>query len=147
MAEFQKIMVPLFQHIACCINNSHYQVAERTHSLWNNEHIFNLIMHNRQLIFPLIFPALKQNSQNYWNQAVLNLTQNIRKMFCEMDEELVLACQHKLEEENSQLSEVVQKRKLTWERLETTTGFKPVAANIIPSVKPAACVKWWLATK
>ncbi|XWS26074.1 hypothetical protein CRYUN_Cryun27aG0121700 [Craigia yunnanensis] len=105
MAEFQKIMVPLFRHIAYCINNSHYQVAERTHLLWNNEHIFNLITHNRQLIFPLIFSALKRNSQNHWNQAVLNLTQNIRKMFCEIDEELVLVCQHKLEEKNSQLSE------------------------------------------
>ncbi|XWS53416.1 hypothetical protein CRYUN_Cryun11dG0155500 [Craigia yunnanensis] len=60
-------------------------------------------------------------------------------MFCEMDEELVLAYQHKLEEENSQLSEAAQKRKLTWERLETTAGFKPAAANIIPPIKPAAC--------
>ena len=60
-------------------------------------------------------------------------------MFCEMDEELVLACQDKLEQENSQLSEAAEKRKLTWERLETAAGFKPAAANIIAPVKPAAC--------
>ncbi|XVF49244.1 hypothetical protein PTKIN_Ptkin03bG0253000 [Pterospermum kingtungense] len=141
MAEFQKIMVPLFRRIACCLNSSHYQVAERAHLLLNNEHILNLLTHNRQVIFPLIFPALERNSQNHWNQAVLNLTQNIRKMLCEMDEELVLACQHKLEEENSQLNEAAEKRKLTWERLETATGLKPAAAadNIIPPVKPAPC--------
>ncbi|MBA0597489.1 hypothetical protein Gorai_007293 [Gossypium raimondii] len=105
------------------------EVAERTHLLWNNEHILNLVTHNRQVIFPLIFPALERNSENHWNQAVLNLTQSIKKMLCEMDEELVLACRQKMEEENSQSSEATEKRKLIWERLET-------AANVIP---PAAC--------
>ncbi|KAE8682869.1 Serine/threonine protein phosphatase 2A 59 kDa regulatory subunit B' zeta isoform [Hibiscus syriacus] len=79
MAEFLMIIVPLFRRIAFCLNSSHYQVAERAHLLWNNEHIFNLIMHNRQVIFPLIFPALERNSGNHWNQAVLNLTHNIKK--------------------------------------------------------------------
>ncbi|KAK5829847.1 hypothetical protein PVK06_013640 [Gossypium arboreum] len=138
MVEFQKIMVPVFQRIACCLNSSHYQVAERAHLLWNNEHILNLITHNRHVIFPLIFPSLERNSQNHWNQAVLNLTQNIRKMFCEMDEELLLACQRKLEEENSQLIEAAEKRKLAWEHLETTAAaFKPAATNNVPPVKPA----------
>ena len=27
MAEFQKIMVPLFRRMACCLNSSHYQVV------------------------------------------------------------------------------------------------------------------------
>ncbi|XP_022751700.1 serine/threonine protein phosphatase 2A 57 kDa regulatory subunit B' kappa isoform-like [Durio zibethinus] len=139
MAEFQKIMVPVFRRIACCLNSFHYQVAERAHLLWNNEHILNLITHNRQVIFPLVFPALERNSQGHWNQAVLHLTQNIRKMLCQMDEELVLACQRKLEEENSQLSEAAEKRKLTWEHLETAARFQPAADNIIPPLKPATC--------
>lgn len=67
---------------------------------------------------PLIFPALEQNSQNHWNRAVLNLTQNLKKMFSEMDGELLLECQDKFEEENSKLSLVTERRKLTWERLE-----------------------------
>ncbi|KAL4282661.1 hypothetical protein GQ457_16G003960 [Hibiscus cannabinus] len=41
-----------------------------------------------------------RDGRNYRNQAVLNMTQSIQKMFCEMDEELVLACQRRLEEEN-----------------------------------------------
>ncbi|MBA0661622.1 hypothetical protein Goklo_005898, partial [Gossypium klotzschianum] len=136
MAEFLRIMVPLFRRIAFCLNSSHYQVAERTHLLWNNEHILNLVTHNRQVIFPLIFPALERNSENHWNQAVLNLTQSIKKMLCEMDEELVLACRQKMEEENSQSSEATEKRKLIWERLET-------AANVIP---PAACPDLYVIT-
>ncbi|GMI97701.1 hypothetical protein like AT5G25510 [Hibiscus trionum] len=139
MAEFLTITLPLFRRIAFCLNSSHYQVAERAHLLWNNEHIFNLIMHNRQVIFPLIFPALERNSGNHWNQAVLNLTQSIKKTFCEVDEELVLACQRKLEEENSRSTEAAEKRKITWERLETAASFEPAAANMILPVKPAAC--------
>ncbi|KAE8675904.1 Serine/threonine protein phosphatase 2A 57 kDa regulatory subunit B' iota isoform [Hibiscus syriacus] len=138
MVEFQKIMVPVFRRIACCLKSSHYQVAERAHLLWNNEHILNLVTQNRHVIFPLIFPSLEKNSQNHWNQTVLNLTQNIRKMFSEMDEELLLACQRKLEEENSQSIEAAERRKLEWERLETTAAaFKPSATNIIPPVQPA----------
>ncbi|KAJ9168408.1 hypothetical protein P3X46_019935 [Hevea brasiliensis] len=139
MEEFQKIMVPLFRRMGCCLNSSHYQVAERAHLLWNNERILNLIVHNRQVIVPLVFSALERNAQNHWNQAVLNLTQNIRKMFCEMDEELVLACRSKLEEEDSMLSLKAEKRRLTWERLENAAGFQSAADNILAPVKPATC--------
>nr|GEY14044.1 serine/threonine protein phosphatase 2A 57 kDa regulatory subunit B' iota isoform [Tanacetum cinerariifolium] len=50
MPEFQRVMVPLFWRIGCCINSSHFQVAERALLLWNNDQIFNLIGHNRQVI-------------------------------------------------------------------------------------------------
>eukprot|EP00257_Ricinus_communis_P014778 XP_015572536.1 serine/threonine protein phosphatase 2A 57 kDa regulatory subunit B' kappa isoform isoform X1 [Ricinus communis] len=139
MDEFQKIMIPLFRRIGCCLNSSHYQVAERAHLLWNNERILNLVAHNRQVIVPLVFSALERNTQNHWNQAVLNLTQNIRKMFCEMDEELVVACQRKLEEEDSMLSVKAEKRRLIWERLESAASLQPAAANLLASVKPTTC--------
>lgn len=127
-----------------CLRNNrvllyYFQVAERAHLLWNNEHILNLITQNRQVIVPLVFSALERNTQNHWNQAVLNLTQNVRKMLCEMDEELVLACQRKLEEENSTSSVAAEKRKLTWERLETAAGFQTSAAYVIAPVEPATC--------
>ncbi|XP_038993793.1 serine/threonine protein phosphatase 2A 57 kDa regulatory subunit B' kappa isoform-like isoform X2 [Hibiscus syriacus] len=139
MADFQKIAIPLFRRIACCLNSFHYQVAERAHMIWSNERILNLIRHNRLVIFPLIFPVLERNSLNHWNQTVLNLTKNTRKMLVEMDEELVLACECKLEEENSQSNEAAEKRKLTWECLEIAAGVKPAAANIVASAEPAAC--------
>ncbi|KAL5198916.1 hypothetical protein ABZP36_002428, partial [Zizania latifolia] len=60
-AEFQKSMVPLFRQIACCLNSSHFQVAERALFLWNNGHIENLIKQNIKVILPIIFPALEKN--------------------------------------------------------------------------------------
>ncbi|TXG61340.1 hypothetical protein EZV62_012703 [Acer yangbiense] len=139
VVEFQKIMVPLFRRIGRCLNSSHYQVAERAHLLWNNDHILNLITQNRQVIAPIVFPSLERNTETHWNHAVLNLTENVKKLFWDMDEELVLACIRKAEEENSTSSVAAEKRKLTWERLETAAGFQPSADYIIAPVKPAAC--------
>ncbi|GMN50457.1 hypothetical protein TIFTF001_019618 [Ficus carica] len=129
MAEFQKIMVPLFRRIAFCLNSSHYQVAERAHLMWNNESILNLITQNRQVILPLVIPSLERNTQNHWNQAVLNLTLNVKKMFCEIDEELVLACQCKLEDDGIRLKAAAEKRRLAWELLETAAGLPPAATT------------------
>ncbi|KAJ7978847.1 Serine/threonine protein phosphatase 2A regulatory subunit [Quillaja saponaria] len=139
MVEFQMIMVPLFRRIGCCLNSSHHQVAERAHLLWNNEHVLNLITHNRQVILPLVFPSLARNTQNHWNQAVLNLSLNVKRIFCEMDEELVLACQCKLEEEDSKSNAVAERRRLVWERLETTVSLQAVGGDNLVPVKPATC--------
>lgn len=88
---------------------------------------------------PLVFPALERNAKNHWNHAVLNLTQNLKKMLSEMDEDLVLACQRKLEEENSMSNIEAEKRKLTWERLETAASFKAAASATVAPFKLAAC--------
>lgn len=139
MVEFQKIMVPLFRRIGYCLNSSHYQVAEKAHLLWNNEHIINLIAHNRQAIIPIIIPALERNTQKHWNNAVLNLTLNVKKLVHEMDEELVLACQVDLKEEQSKSVAAAEKRRLTWERLENAARPQPISPNISFLVEPATC--------
>ncbi|WOK99151.1 serine/threonine protein phosphatase [Canna indica] len=135
--DLQKCMIPLFRRIGFCINSSHFQVAERALFLWNNDHVISLVSQNRQSIMPLIIPALERNIQSHWNQAVLNLTQNVKKMLCEMDEELFLACKDKFEEEEMNRMMEEEKRRITWERLETTAAFKPVTGNIAVLVRPA----------
>ncbi|KAF8393311.1 hypothetical protein HHK36_021552 [Tetracentron sinense] len=138
MMEFQKIMVPLFRRIACCLNSSHFQVSERAFFLWNNDHIVSLIVHNRQVILPLIYPALERNTRNHWNQAVLNLTLNTRRMLSDIDNEIVLACQGKFDEEENKLRVAEEKRRVTWERLEIAASFQPVNGNTAVLVSPAA---------
>ncbi|KAF7830231.1 serine/threonine protein phosphatase 2A 57 kDa regulatory subunit B' kappa isoform-like [Senna tora] len=129
MVEFQRVMVPLFWRIGYCINSLHFQVAERALFLWNNDHIVNLIAHNRQVILPIIFPALERNSQNHWNHAVLNLTLNIRKLFLEMDEKLFLACHTLFKEEEAALSLAAEQRKEAWKQLEHAASLQPVIGN------------------
>uniref|UniRef100_A0A1D1XNB6 Serine/threonine protein phosphatase 2A regulatory subunit n=1 Tax=Anthurium amnicola TaxID=1678845 RepID=A0A1D1XNB6_9ARAE len=141
IVEFQKIMVPLFRRIGCCLNSFHFQVAERALFLWNNDHIVSLIAQNQQVILPVIFPALERNTQSHWNQAVLNATLNVRKMFSEMDEELFLACQSKFVEEEKQRIATEENRRTNWQLLETAAAVKPVSGNtavlVTPAVAPA----------
>ncbi|KAK6119465.1 hypothetical protein DH2020_046793 [Rehmannia glutinosa] len=129
MAEFQKIMVPLFWRLGRCINSYHFQVAERALFLWNNDQVINLIAHNRQVILPIVFPALEANAQNHWNQAVLNLTLNVRKMLAEMDDTLFLACISNYKEEQERKNSEVEKRKEIWERLENAASLQPITEN------------------
>ncbi|KAK4401155.1 Serine/threonine protein phosphatase 2A regulatory subunit B' kappa isoform [Sesamum angolense] len=130
MTEFQTVMVPLFCRIRQCINSYHFQVAERALLLWNNDQILNLIAHNRQVILPIVFPALEVNMQNHWNQAVLNLTLNVRKVLLEMDDALIMACISNYQEEQEKMNLVDEKRKEVWEHLETAAAsLQPIARN------------------
>ncbi|XP_058785789.1 serine/threonine protein phosphatase 2A 57 kDa regulatory subunit B' kappa isoform-like [Vicia villosa] len=136
MVEFQKVMVPLFWRIGCCISSLHFQVSERALYLWNNDHIVNLIAHNRQVILPIIIPALERNSQSHWNPAVLNLTHNVRKMFIEMDENLFLSCRSQFKEEEAMLNTESEKRKEAWRQLEHAASLKLTAGNTAVLVSP-----------
>nr|GMD90007.1 serine/threonine protein phosphatase 2A 57 kDa regulatory subunit B' kappa isoform-like [Ipomoea batatas] len=98
-SEFEKIMVPLFRRIGCCLNSSHFQ-----------------------------------------SKPILNLTLNVRKLFSEMDEELVLACQSKYEEENSVSNGATKRRRLTWECLETAASYQPMPSDLSGLVKPHTCL-------
>ncbi|XP_062230918.1 serine/threonine protein phosphatase 2A 57 kDa regulatory subunit B' kappa isoform-like [Phragmites australis] len=138
MADFQKCVVPLFRRIAHCLNSSHFQVAERALFLWNNEHLFDLISQNRQVILPIIYPALERNARWHWNQSVLNVTMNVRKMFFDMDERLLLTCQSNFQEEEEKRAASEERRRLVWEHLERNAVFHPVTRDISFAVPPTS---------
>lgn len=111
-------------------------MAERALFLWNNDQIVNLIAHNRHVILPIIFPALENNAQSHWNQSVLNLTLNVRKLFTEMDDSLFMTCHSHFREEQSRLTLVAEKRKEAWKRLENAASRQPIAGNTPVLVNP-----------
>lgn len=113
-----------------------FQVSERALYLWNNDHIVNLIAHNRQVILPIIIPALERNSRSHWNPAVLNLTHNVRKMFMEMDENLFLSCRSQFKEEEAMLNTESEKRKEAWKQLEHAASLKRTIGNTAVLVSP-----------
>ena len=48
------------------------QVAERALYFWNNEYFCNLISDNVQVILPIMFAPLYENSKGHWNRFVFN---------------------------------------------------------------------------
>lgn len=97
------------------------QVAERALFLWNNDHIRNLIIQNRKVILPIIFPPLERNTRGHWNQAVQSLTLNVRKIFSDADQSLFDECLVKYQEDEVKEKENNKKRESTWIRLENET--------------------------
>merc|ERR1719265_2342718 len=100
-SEFLRMQDALFRRIALCITCPHFQVAERTLFLWNNDYIVKLINQNRQVLFPIIIGALYQNSKQHWNSAVHGLTFNVLKLLMEADPQLFDECsaKHRTDEE------------------------------------------------
>ncbi|PKU60014.1 serine/threonine protein phosphatase 2A 59 kDa regulatory subunit B' gamma isoform-like isoform X1 [Dendrobium catenatum] len=129
--EFQRCMVPLFRQIARCLNSSHFQVAERSLFLWNNDHVRNLITQNRKVILPIIFPALERNLRGHWNQAVQGLTLNVRKLFLDADQELFEECSLRFQETEAKDKELQAKRESTWKRLEDVAASKAISNEAV----------------
>lgn len=98
-AEFQKVMVPLFQQIAKCVSSPHFQVAERALYYWNNDYIMSLITENAAVILPIMFPALYNNSKTHWNKTIHGLIYNAIKLFMEMNHKLFDECNTKFRNE------------------------------------------------
>lgn len=135
--EFQRCMVALFRQLARCMSSSHFQVAERSLFLWNNDHVESLIKQNRKVILPIIFPALERNARGHWNPAVQSLTLNVRKIFSDLDPELFEECSLKFQEEEAKGSDAKQKREALWRRMEEIAASK-AATNEAVLVNHAA---------
>ncbi|KAK8588727.1 hypothetical protein V6N12_023148 [Hibiscus sabdariffa] len=117
-AEFQRCMVPLFRQIARCVNSPNFQVAERALFFWNSEHIVGLISENRQVVLPIILGAMEKNIQSHWNTEVHGLTVNVKKMFLEMDPDLVDECERRLQDKEVRAGEAEEQREMAWKKLE-----------------------------
>eukprot|EP00960_Hanusia_phi_P033325 750406-Hanusia_phi.AAC.2 len=115
------------------------QVAERALFLWNNEYIVSLIAKSRDVILPVLYPALEANTTKHWNSTVHGLTFNVQKLFMDMDARLWEECtqKHKMNMEKYATTKFFRatdlinrnaaahlSRKQKWEQLERAVGVK-----------------------
>lgn len=86
--QLQQVQEKLFHLLAQCLASQHFQVAERTLFLWNNEHLVNKGCFSRgytHSILPVIYGPLHKHSLGHWNSTVEGLAQNVLKMYMEFD--------------------------------------------------------------
>ena len=116
--EFTKISPQLFERINACIDSPHFQVAERTLFLWNNEYIVSLIAQNRHVILPIVLTSITKNSTEHWNATVCSLGSNVLKLFAEMDKNFYKECVTATQQKEKELQDLKQKRLKQWELIE-----------------------------
>jgi serine/threonine-protein phosphatase 2A regulatory subunit B' len=116
--DFDAIKVPLFQRLEQCIRSSHFQVAERTLLLWNNDEIVKLVNDNRQDLYPLILGAIYCNtsagSKTHWNASVCTLTYNVLKLVMEADTKLFDDCSTMQRQDATSDGAVEENRRRRW---------------------------------
>ncbi|PWY99507.1 protein phosphatase 2A regulatory B subunit [Testicularia cyperi] len=136
-SEFVKIEVPLFQQLQRCINSQHFQVAERALYFWNNEYIVNLIGDNVQVILPIVFSALYQNSKAHWNRTIHGLVYNALKLFMEINPALFEMCTNEYKQQRQHEKQKLQDREEAWKRLRDTAikNGKAIGVEIPSSLK------------
>jgi len=115
--EFQIVQEVLFRRIAQCITCLHFQIAERTLFLWNNDCAVKLINQNRTQLFPIVIGALYRNTKQHWNTSVHGLTVNVLKLMMEADGPLFEQCSSRYREEEEKVSEREQARERKWTAL------------------------------
>lgn len=138
--HLQEAQVPLFQQIANSINSPHFQVSERAIYVLNNDVILRFITNNREVLVPILNQALVSNTfaqkdpeakkraqaggglrweeQGHWNATIVELTQDILKLFNEMDQGLMDKCNAQNRANLETRARERALRELTWAGLE-----------------------------
>ncbi|KZF20188.1 protein phosphatase 2A regulatory B subunit [Xylona heveae TC161] len=144
-AEFAKIQEPLFQQLAKSVASPHFQVAERALYFWNNEYFCNLVSDNVEIILPIMFAPLYENSKGHWNRTIHGMVYNAMKLFMEINPQLFDECSHEYTEMQNSAEDRQRLRKDKWAKLAemaqqsktvTATENLPAAKNPTDDIDP-----------
>ncbi|WPG98415.1 Hypothetical protein R9X50_00120500 [Acrodontium crateriforme] len=136
-AEFAKVQEPLFHQLAKSVASPHFQVAERALYFWNNEYFCNLVSDNVDVILPIMFAPLYENSKGHWNRTIHGMVYNAMKLFMEVNPQLFDECSHEYTETQNNLDAVKANRKAKWDRLaQLAESMKQNGTSSAPPVRP-----------
>ncbi|KAF2220769.1 phosphatase 2A regulatory B subunit-domain-containing protein [Elsinoe ampelina] len=116
-AEFAKVQEALFTQLAKSVSSPHFQVAERALYFWNNEYFCNLVSDNVEVILPIMFAPLYENSKGHWNRTIHGMVYNAMKLFMEVNPQLFDDCSHDYTEKQNNADAVKKDRQARWDRL------------------------------
>ncbi|KAI9733467.1 MAG: Serine/threonine-protein phosphatase 2A 56 kDa regulatory subunit delta isoform [Claussenomyces sp. TS43310] len=116
-AEFAKVQEPLFHQLAKSVASPHFQVAERALYFWNNEYFCNLVSDNVEIILPIMFAPLYENSKGHWNRTIHGMVYNAMKLFMEINPQLFDDCSHDYTEHQNNAGAREQARENKWAAL------------------------------
>ncbi|KAK5134772.1 hypothetical protein LTR08_006147 [Meristemomyces frigidus] len=131
-AEFAKVQEQLFNQLAKSVASQHFQVAERALYFWNNEYFCNLVSDNVDVILPIMFKPLYENSKGHWNRTIHGMVYNAMKLFMEVNPQLFDECSHDYTEQQNNAEAVEQNRKAKWDRLEALANSMKQNGHVRP---------------
>ncbi|KAG6356665.1 hypothetical protein INS49_014539 [Diaporthe citri] len=117
-AEFAKVQEPLFHQLAKSVASPHFQVAERALYFWNNEYFCNLVSDNVEIILPIMFAPLYENSKGHWNRTIHGMVYNAMKLFMEINPQLFDDCSQEYTEQQNSAPAREKQRERKWAAIQ-----------------------------
>jgi serine/threonine-protein phosphatase 2A regulatory subunit B' len=111
------VMKPLFVVLAKCVGSEHFQVAERSLFLWNNEKLMKegvLARVHVQTALPILFSALQKQGSGHWNTTVENLARVVLTHYQSADPALFDRCSVAAASEPAEKAMADAQRTLKW---------------------------------
>ncbi|KAA6406506.1 MAG: phosphatase 2A regulatory B subunit [Lasallia pustulata] len=139
-AEFAKVQEPLFNQLAKSVASPHFQVAERALYFWNNEYFCNLVSDNVEIILPIMFAPLYENSKGHWNRTIHGMVYNAMKLFMEINPQLFDDCSHDYTELQNSAEQRQQARQSKWDKLAEQAK-KRENSTLSASIPPATTAR------
>ncbi|KAF4506741.1 hypothetical protein G6O67_006795 [Ophiocordyceps sinensis] len=136
-AEFAKVQEPLFHQLAKSVASPHFQVAERALYFWNNEYFCNLVSDNVEIILPIMFAPLYENSKGHWNRTIHGMVYNAMKLFMEINPQLFDDCSHDYTEQQNTAAEREALRERKWAALGEKANQRRASARSGATDSPA----------
>lgn len=137
-AEFAKVQEPLFVQLAKSVASPHFQVAERALYFWNNEYFCNLVSDNVEVILPIMFGPLYENSKGHWNRTIHGMVYNAMKLFMEINPTLFDECSSKYTVDQEDAPARLVQRQNMWKMLEEQATQERERNNQQKASAPAA---------
>merc|ERR1719492_279200 len=85
MEYLSPLITPIFEQIARCIESPNYTVGERALTMWNSDFIRWLCSEKRDVIFPIVAPALLRNVHSHWSENVRSLSDDVMDVSRDID--------------------------------------------------------------
>ncbi|OAA66837.1 serine/threonine-protein phosphatase 2a [Niveomyces insectorum RCEF 264] len=126
-AEFAKVQEPLFHQLAKSVASPHFQVAERALYFWNNEYFCNLVSDNVEIILPIMFAPLYENSKGHWNRTIHGMVYNAMKLFMEINPQLFDDCSHEYTEHQQSAGAREALREHKWAAIQEQANQRKLA--------------------
>lgn len=161
-AELQSIKLKVIYLLQRCIASSHYQVAERSLMLWNNDKLSSFILANRETVLPIVIPVL--HNFTHWNTTITHLASAVQRLFMDADPAFYQRCaaevyqpgglakirQLKLEQQNAKflkMDTMIKTRRVGGKSLGVSAGANPRSGSVSGGPPPRASPVSALAAK
>jgi len=106
--EFQNVVSLLFTKLGKCMGSNHFQIAEKSLHIWNNDYILRLVSENLEPVLDIIFPYLYNSAKNHWNASIRNMATNTLQIFLNINETIF---HHVLNRYNENIEKEKKKKK------------------------------------